>query len=319
MNDTNKTLTLPQLLDSWQPQQDLSTFAVLCLNCENYIDVQQINGHSSECYRLTDAVFDTDSKPTLDCSLAKLGRLSQMLEDLIAKAHVPREKNYLAVLLRVCEKAAECRLCASVKDLDRYLESLEANTLHSKVSIGVQICADRLKALIELHKAALIELDQDNKVSQIKQLKSEVQSYLTLTQKLERDLTRLKHLKVEQVNSELCSIKSLEVSEIFSDETDEDRSFYLTGLDFDRDIEESQKQGFYSIALSCKMAQPLSHPARKVPVSKIYRLSQQKGVLPENWKDFIMSFFERLSLDISSTSRVINAITEGDEQDSSFS
>lgn len=298
-------------------QQDPAALAVLCINCDNYVEVDDLTQHSGVCYKITNTVLDDEDKLTVAFSQAKFSRLGQMMESMAARAVQPREKNYLAVMLRVCQKTATADLNTSMKDLDSYLAYLETSTLQTKVSMGVQLCADRLKALIDLHKAAMRQHEQANIEDQVQLLQDELKSYQNLTEKLKADLSHIKTtMKLDEVKSETYSVKSgvrSEVSE-FSSADSEELSFpIMTPFDCEDDQKETQKRMFYSTALTCKMSYPQNHPARKVPISKVHRLSLQKGIPAEKWRHFITSYLDRLSLDFKETSRGIYSIPEHDE------
>lgn len=300
-------------------QREAENLAVLCINCEDYIEVEDISRHSGICYKLTTRVVEAEAQNTIDSSLTRIDRLKQVLERLLRRTQVPRERNYLTIMLRVCQKAVECRLMSSVNELDNYVKSLESSALHTKVSAGLQICADRLKALIHQHKAALAELEVVNVTNHILDLKNELKSYLKISQRLEADLKNAESVKVEQVNSEVCSVLSGVHSVISrgTEDSEDIRSVSQADLDDEGNQGDGQRRKFYSTALTCKMSYPHQHPIRKIPISKIYQLSLEKGIPKERWRGFITDFFNKVSHE-ENPRGMFSTITEGDEQETSY-
>jgi hypothetical protein len=304
-------------------EADVRGLAVLCINCEDYVEVQEINTHSSVCFRITKAVVESSRSPTLELSRLKLKRLGELLRSTAAKAVSPTEKNYLSVMLKICEQTASLDQYSQVEALESHQRALESSTGKHSCSIGIQLCSDRLKSLVCLHREALIASDaQDGFETTLGKLKGELKSYQELSDKLELDLALRSRLRLDKITSQVNSAKSsFKSCESSTDGLSEGR--LTPSLDYaEKPVPnvDQRKRLFYSACLACKIMFPSSHPARKVPIVKVFHLAEQHGIKIDKWKLFINEYFKSL---VPASSRLqpasIRVITEIDELDGTFS
>jgi hypothetical protein len=290
---------------------------VLCINCERYLDVDEIDQHSKHCFMMTKAVSDEDSSPSLVLSRMKLERLRLLLEKLALKAKALREKNYIVIMIRLCNQAVAVQQLSEVEEIEKHLNSLDSSALRDKSSISTVLCSDRLKALIELYKAALRPSVDDDQQAKLRSLQAELRGYQSLTQRLELELSSFSKAKLDQVNSEVASEYSGMQSSL--SQYNEDFEVPISAY---RDLQSTTTQDehrrlFYSACLTLKMSFPSGHPARKVPIAKLYSKSLQDGVSMDRWRPYIKEWFANLG---SSQRKLaygagIREITESEEQD----
>jgi hypothetical protein len=310
-----------RLGSSWM-ESEVRGLAVLCINCEDYVEVQEINVHSSVCFRVTRAVIDSSRYHTLELSRLKLKRLGQLLKTTAAKAGSATEKNYLSVMLRICEQSASLAQYSEVEALEQHQKTLQSVTTKHSCSIGTQLCSDRLKSLVCLHRDTLVASDvQDGLETTVGKLKVQLRSYQELSEKLELDLALKKHLKLDKITSEVHSGKSSFISSASS--TDGQSEGTLTPshdyAETPGSNEAQRKRLFYSACLACKTMFPSSHPARRVPILKLFCLAEQQDIPSDKWKLFITEYFESLlPVSFIAQSASIRAITESDELDGTF-
>jgi hypothetical protein len=219
-------------------------------------------------------------------------------------------------MMRLCYQTAAVQHLSEVEEIEQHLSSLDSSSLRTKSSISTALCSDRLKALIELYKAALRSSADDALTDKLSHLKAELKDSQSLTQRLELELTHFSKAKLDQVNSEMAS----EHSGVQSSLSQYHEDFEVPICSF-RDLEststkDEHKRLFYSACLTLKMSFPSGHPARKVPIAKLYSKSLQDGVTMDKWRPYIKEWFDNLSNQLKGAYEPgIREITESDEQD----
>jgi hypothetical protein len=319
-----RSINLPSLdkliLEQVIPLESIPTFAVLCINCEEFIEGEAVDRHSVLCIRQSKAITDREDRGDLDLNQLRLERLKEFVSKLTAKERQPSQRSFLSVIVRTCEDIAGMKDGTQVKAMLKYQDSLKQSASRLQ-NTEVQLVADRLIALIEQRKLALLSKESLQKSEELLQLKSEVLYYHELSTKLLSQ--RPADLILAKVNSEVNSKASSRSS--YSSEMTEMRESLqsLNDVPTPCDSSESFKRLFYSFCLATKLGFPKNHPAHKVAISKMYRLALGKGVPMDAWKEFIADYFSSLaSTQIRAAERkavMIRTITEDDEIENSFS
>jgi hypothetical protein len=318
-----RSIKLPSLdklvLEQLTHLESLPTCAVLCINCEEFIEGEAVDRHSVLCLRQSQAIRDREDRGDIDLNQLRLERLKEFVSKLTAKVDQQSQRSFLAVVVRACADIARMKDATQISAMLKYQDSLKQSASRRQ-NTEVQLCADRLIALIEQRKLALLSMESLPNSGELLQLKSEVLHYRELSTKLLS--THPADVILTKVGSEVDSKASSTSS--FSSEIPEMRVSLqdLNDVPTHIDSSESCKRLFYSHCLATKLGFPKDHPAHKVPISKLYRLALGKGVVMDTWREFIGDYFSSL---VSAQDRaaqrkaaMIRTITEDDELDNSL-
>lgn len=323
-----RSFSLPLLdkiiLERSFPRDNFRTLAILCINCEEFIECEAIDRHSSVCVRISKAIADREESGELEINELRFERLQEFVNGLVKKAKTPSQRSILSVISKVCKEAAGVKALNKLDELQRVQVSIKASALHLESSIAIQLCSDRLVALIEQRKSAIEDLDRQASQEKLGLLKSEVSFYRERAEQLEIRLNR-SNSGLDKVDSEILSNQSADLSEftVLSSEPTEFKDMSYQDLDSRAEMSHtatSLKRLFYSYCLSVKLGIPQGHPAHKIPILKLYKAVMRENLPIDKWKSFIMSNFERV-LDESqhrASSSLIRTITESDELEGSF-
>mmetsp|Transcript_17226 Transcript_17226/g.17148 ORF Transcript_17226/g.17148 Transcript_17226/m.17148 type:complete len:350 (-) Transcript_17226:12-1061(-) len=269
---------------------------ILCINCQNLINVNIIEEHSLHCVRVSENVLEVESGSFLLQTNFKLQKLEKCLADIAATPGLrPGDKNYIAILSRMCNKISNITPPA-FKDNAEVLTSLSSLLVTFRGSLSIRIYADRLQSLAQDQKLAIQEYEIEQKKQEVNKLRDDVEKYRSRAAILQR--TILKHpgmketdinRKLEEISSEISSFKSVNSSVVSSSIIEED----MTKVEEFEDLTERTNGGdnlqrfFYSICLGIKMKSASSSHIQNIDIQKLYNEAVTNSIPIENWSIWV--------------------------------
>mmetsp|Transcript_23737 Transcript_23737/g.42029 ORF Transcript_23737/g.42029 Transcript_23737/m.42029 type:complete len:345 (+) Transcript_23737:30-1064(+) len=331
-----RSFCLPSLdkliIERIKPKDLFIALPVLCINCEEFIENELVDTHSSDCFKASKTLSEKEDRQDLDLNNQRLLRLHAFVKDLSQAVKVPSQKSILSVIVRLCKDTTEITNYLQLNDLDRNKDSIQASASRVEGSITVQVCADRFVALVEQRKAALAASLHSNCEDELTVLRNETQFFKERASKLETNLGHGSPFLLEKIESEAYSGRSPETSNcgssIVSDYSEVRMSINELEDSPRKQTSNALKRMFYSTCLAVKLTFPQRHPAHRIPITQLYRLSLQEKVTIDKWKAFIIDYFashtleasiaERLEAKLKRSPTPIRTITESEELDTSF-
>jgi hypothetical protein len=133
---------------------------VLCINCQEFIEVDYIEVHSYECTVVKAEVLKVEAGGVLEAVKMRILKLYNYLFNISANFDVsPGEKNSYLIMQRICGQLISVTNVTHKTENQESLSGLESLCKHVKRTSQLVIYVERLRALAREQKAALEELE----------------------------------------------------------------------------------------------------------------------------------------------------------------
>lgn len=292
------------------PDAEIS-IGISCMNCQNMIADFLIEKHSLTCTSISDDVLQMDEQSPIELTRFKIFKLSNFLEnkdnDIIYK---PSERNIIAILIRLCKKLLEHDDLKPTQSLE-VTKSIKCLLDGFKGSLSLRIYTERLLTLSNEYHDILASLEKselESKKLEVEDLISKVQVYKKRAQTIQKsifktnpavklDLTKLGFTRLEDVNSDISSTRSLK-SDLSMTSFIDDEKFNESDISEAEDhsevrniskgeTKEELQRYFYSQCLAFKLKFNSKDFIKHIPTSRIYQKALDENIPVENWLVFI--------------------------------
>lgn len=280
----------PPLRKGPLPLRDLTAvqLSVLCINCEEMIDVNYVEQHSRICTRITEEVrkaeHSTDPLIHVHLRTTKLRLFLQQLADDSRSG----ERNYLMIMMRLLQQLSTTPTDDSTQEVLKSLSSLVATFTGAD---SILLFLERVRSLALEQADALKLLELQHKKSEIDDLRQQVEIQKQKAQIWQRTLQKARANapppQIDALQSEAASKKSGSVSESLAVE-DEAAGQLVPSLRPDQPLDsEELKRAFFSQCLAIKMGLKSRDKAQVVAIPPLYEKAMREKVPVENWYEFI--------------------------------
>lgn len=271
---------------------------VLCINCQDFISIDNIEDHSRDCTVVKPEVLKIESAGLLEGVKMRVSKLYNYLFSISNNGDVsPGEKNYLLIMQRICGRLISVTDLTHKNENTEVNSSLEALSRHVKKSACLVIYVERLRALAREQKTVLDEIEMETKKPKEMTLEEQLEFFKNKSQILEDalKLARNQHRDtmrnaVSEVESETSSRVSDATSYISSSDNTSSYESLETDLapprlDFGEPDDEQKL--FYSQSLSIKLALSARYNVESVPIYTIYSKAKEQRIPVNEWPQFI--------------------------------
>lgn len=267
------------------PTRDLSAIQldVLCINCEEMVNVQFIEQHSRVCTRISEEVRLADrSDDPLNGVRLRISKLSLFLQHLATEAK-SGEKNYLGIMVRLLQQLTDGSTIEGTQEVLKSLSSLIATFTGSD---SLLLFLERVRSLALEQESALKVVELTKKKEEIISLKEQVEVQKRKVESWQRSLQKA---RISNIASEVTSVKSgSESSQSHTIEEEANNQLFIEEpkVDLAPDSEEL-KRVFFSQCLAMKLNYKAKDPAQTVPIPVLYEKALENKVPVEGWPEFI--------------------------------
>lgn len=270
---------------------------VLCINCEEFIPADLIEGHSTSCTQVNFRVITADNGRGLERSALRLEKLLELIIRQMATSSMPGEMAYYKILQKLCLQLLNVTGVSQSNSNDSAAESLSSLIATFRGSQSVLICAERLRSLVSIQKSELDELRLQDSKQQVNEIQAQIEFFKARTQKLEQALTKVssQDLELEEVVSQISSNKtksdgsshrSSESSDHLGSPLHEVEDLLVDSQSRDSPLDNLQRY-FYSQCLAIKLSIPSKSSAQQVPIGELFEEAKIQHIPVEGWPDFI--------------------------------
>eukprot|EP00359_Climacostomum_virens_P001230 CAMPEP_0204897706 /NCGR_PEP_ID=MMETSP1397-20131031/886_1 /ASSEMBLY_ACC=CAM_ASM_000891 /TAXON_ID=49980 /ORGANISM="Climacostomum Climacostomum virens, Strain Stock W-24" /LENGTH=325 /DNA_ID=CAMNT_0052065481 /DNA_START=95 /DNA_END=1072 /DNA_ORIENTATION=- len=272
-------------------------FEILCINCQDFILIDNIEYHSRHCTVVKPEVLREEAEDLLKSVSNRISKLYTVIFGLSsAEGMGPGAKNYLIIMQRLCGRLVSVTEISHRDENAEVIQGLEALTKHLKTSHNLVIYLERLKALAKEQKGYLDELHFQQPPNKELTLEEQLAFYKNKSMILEDalKLTRKKENPFRSGVDEVVSDTGSRISGLISSSAS---SFDSTGEIETVELEamvkseltnpDDEQKLFYSQCLSIKLALSVEHAVQSVPIQSIYFKARDLRVPIKEWPDFI--------------------------------
>lgn len=273
------------------PLDEEQIMRVNCMNCQELIQIENIEEHSKFCTTVPESVENVESGDLLAQVIFRLRKLEKCLVDLSQNPDLrPGEMNYILIFIRLCQKAINGK---SIDEIDGVVKNLSSLFVTYKGSLGIRVYADRLFALVQEQKLGYQEVEINTKKQELERYKEQITK---LKKRQDPDINPSQNTpiyrrsmnsdrKIEDISSEIGSIYSGS-SELTALSLLDDESKHNTEESFSSSTNSLQER-FLSLCLTIKMQNSGTQNIKNLSIQKLYNESLRCNISPKDWGDFI--------------------------------
>jgi len=302
---------------------------IICINCQEFIKVTDVDEHSKVCYQTVQKPADNQSELTHFNHTVQ--ELNQKIHSIVLKLQKKLEiltvpdliKNSVQEILiktqQIINEDSNLELIDSlITDIQMKINLIEQQPSSSQ-NISILIFLHRI-ALLSKEKYSELELVRYDDVELI-QLQQQIQAYEreTMKQKAELELWKyqaemmheikinddknLKYVKA-QYRKDLEILSQIQSDIDYSDGEESCAGTSVTSampFNFESTLayksaaenaeNEKMKIKFYSTAVNLKLTLPPNHPGKDILISDLYEKLKNEKVPPEEWNNFLKKEF----------------------------
>ncbi|CAD8157200.1 unnamed protein product [Paramecium octaurelia] len=302
--------------------KEKSSILALCVNCEEFINVDRIDLHAQMCTQVSNKVLKfAVSSYYFEENDFKLKKLEKILQNKYPE-HSQR-------LCRICELVTQINSigCVEEASLIQFEQELTTMSKEPIQSLNLSLYLERLHSLV-IQRISIIQNSLNSKV--IRPSQSQQNFYPQTSTAFNSKLSKVSSGSIQtpsNVNLYNLFPNQVEQSEIvfsghrlsqgqssenrmtimtrFSSESGNQQQGLISQLkkgdilltniseqspDKKQEHDNSKtfaQRCFYSKVLNLKLGYPSNSPAQKIPVSLLWRQAEQKQIRSENWDIFI--------------------------------
>lgn len=263
--------------------------SVLCINCEEMVDVAYVEQHSRICTRISEEVRKAErSEDPLNPVHLRITKLRLFLQHLAEDSH-SGERNYLMIMMRLLQQLTNTPTEDSTQEVLKSLSSLVATFTGAD---SLLLFLERVRSLALEQANALNWLELQHKKNEIEDLRSQVQAQKQKVQIWQRTLLKAREsaplTQIEVLKSEAVSVKSGSDS-TFSLAVEDEAAGQLFTMPREDQMHDSEelKRAFFSQCLAVKMSMKSKDRAQVVSIPPLYEKALTQNVPVEEWAEFI--------------------------------
>ena len=272
------------------PLEEQQILNINCMNCQELVPLDRIEGHSKTCTSIPQSVQTMESGSYLTQIMFKLRKLESCLVELVQGSDLrPGDKNYINIFTRLCKSIIES---GTMEQTETVIKSLSSLLVSFKGSLSIRVYADRLQALVQELKLGLQEQEIEKKRQELEKIKEEVEKYKHRSEILQKSIVRTSSAsKMGNINRKLDEITS-DIGSLYSGSSE---MTAMSGVEEEKqELEEplasssnDLQKHFYSLCLTIKMKQANKARVQNISIQKLYNEAASQNVPPDNWPDFI--------------------------------
>mmetsp|Transcript_1681 Transcript_1681/g.3600 ORF Transcript_1681/g.3600 Transcript_1681/m.3600 type:complete len:333 (+) Transcript_1681:2-1000(+) len=264
----NRTPTLPEDLLGAQEEDSIN---ILCINCQEFISVHNIEKHSKSCITISETVKRLDLYSPLVQVRFKLEKLRDLLNSLLNSR--PGDSNYNSIFLRLIGKLLEVKEATDAEKNKQVMEALSSLMVTFKGSSSLLIYGERLKSLAYEQMLALREVSED-KIPEVRISARPPQKSMAYSQ-------------LNDIKSETSSVVSRGTDFTPASSRNEEQSMIEFTEQFENPDEVDLQRYFYSQCLAVKLTYNSRSLAQYVSISKLFDEAKRQRLPIEEWATFI--------------------------------
>jgi hypothetical protein len=272
---------------------------ILCINCQELINTENIEKHSANCTTLSETVISLESLTQTKEIEFKLVRLLKCIEDVNKNPDLkPGDKNYTLILIRLIGNIVKN---PEKNEVEKARNSISSVSTSFRGSMSIRIYIDRFQSLIiSLSKSLQDDLKEDSiKIQQIMEAKSkEIEELKSKTKEYEKRNKVLEHIisktpryrtaskAIEEIQSNLGTSRHSSSSVGSNIVKDDETQFLISSDSIEYSSTEDLRKYFYSICLSQKIMYA-KQSQQKLSIKKLFKAVNDLNIPPEQWWKFI--------------------------------
>lgn len=263
--------------------------SVLCINCEEMVDVAYVEQHSQICTRISEEVRKAErSEDPLNPVHLRTTKLRLFLQHL-AEDSRSGERNYLMIMMRLLQQLANTPTDESTQEVLKSLSSLIATFTGAD---SMLLFLERVRSLALEQANALNLLELQRKKNEIEDLRGQVQVQKQKVQIWQRTLLKARESapppQIDVLKSEAVSLKSGSDS-TFSLAVEDEAAGQLFAMPREDQLRDSEelKRAFFSQCLAVKMSMKPKDRAQIVSIPPLFEKAMTQKVPVEEWPEFI--------------------------------
>lgn len=270
----------PSLRSSSGPDMPSSIQDILCINCQEMVNLTRIAIHSLACTQVTPEVRSMEiQENTIETIKFKIKKLNSYLKrQKNSHAKSPGDRNIIGILQKLSDRLL---LEESIATIKAVLESLEALIATFQGSLSVLVYIERLKGFAGEMKEERLSVELESKDLEIQALKAALEDEVTKAEIIERNKAR-----------QLSEIESMQSSSVSGSKSASDTAALEEFVENPFSVEEisnpeDSRKAFYAQCLSIKLSLHSRSKGLKVSVPSLYEKVIRDSVPPEQWAAFI--------------------------------
>lgn len=305
-----------------EPIEELDSYlSILCINCQNLININLVESHSTSCVSLETLAQEAENGPEFEEMLFKQLKFKKCIEEVVNTENIKfGDKNYAKILMRLNSTILES---STLETIDQILNSLSSLLISFKGSLSIRVYLDRFHSLISQMKLILsskieeqetksplkfnadLEVpdpDKNSLKAEVEKLKKQTELYKTRAQHFQEVLLK-SGVNVFQFDGPI----SLIGSELSSEHSVNSKSSSFAGVLCNNEVESPKnvenfeiegiddlKKYFYTICLTQKIKMTsMKMQTPNLSVSKLYQEVVEADLQPEKWSEFVISQFKK--------------------------
>lgn len=286
------TLPLPPSRQGPLPIRNFlsSHLSVLCINCQETIDLAFVETHSRACICLSDEVKAAeDSEDPLKGLYMRISKLRSFLQQLVEEESLKSgEKRYLTMGIQHLQQLAEMPTLGETREV---LNALSSLLVTFQGTDSILIFLERIRALAIEQEKSLKTLEIALKRAEIHELQSQLQVEQKKLAIWQESLSKL-HLapkpRIDTVQSQVASVNTSECSTPAS--VDEDLpAFEGLKMSENHSDPEELKRLFIAKALAIKLGNRRFDKQEFISLSELHARAVALRVPIVSWPEFIQS------------------------------
>jgi hypothetical protein len=264
--------------------------SVLCINCQETIDLVFVEAHSSICTRLSDEVQAAEaSEDPLKALYLRISKLRQFLQQLVEGDSLkPGERNYLTMGMRHLQQLAEVPTIGETREV---LSALSSLLVTFKGSDSILVFLERIRALALEQEKGLNMLEIALKRAEIHELQSQLNTEkrkLAIWQESLAKVHLAPRVQITSVQSQVSSIEASECSTPASADEDVPTSEEPKMSENTSDPEEL-KRLFIAKALVMKLSNRRFDQQQFISLSELHAKAISLKLPIASWPEFIQT------------------------------
>lgn len=270
----------PSLRSSTGPEPPISVQDILCINCQEMVNLSRIAIHSFACTQVTPEVRSIETQEnSLEAVKFKIKKLSSYLKrQKNSHTKSPGDRNVIGILQKLSDRLLLEESLSTVKSV---LDSLEALISTFQGSISVLIYLERLKSFAGEVKEERLAAELESQDLEIQALRAALEDEVTKSEIMAQNKAR----QLSEIES--VPTASLSGSKSASDAGAlEDMAEAVFPLE-DPNSPEDTRKAFYAQCLSIKLGLHSRSKGIKVSIPSLYEKVVRDAVPQEQWAAFI--------------------------------
>lgn len=259
--------TTPEANDYAQEDDSIN---ILCINCQDFVQMSLIEQHSKNCIQLSESVKRLDLYSPLVQVRFRLEKLRDLLNSLLNTR--PGDSNYNSIFLRLISKLLEVKETTDADKNKQVMEALSSLMVTFKGSAALLIYGERLKSLAYEQMMTLRDAIDEKPEAPKPTRPPQKRSYISQLQDIKSDTSSVISRNTDFTPS--------------SRGNDEENIIEFTDHIVNPDEVDLQRF-FYSQCLAVKLTYNSKSLAQYVSIPKLFEEAKNQKVPIDDWTAFI--------------------------------